>query len=71
VFSYLAEVFQEVGLQTHALELLGEELALDCLVLVLADLVRVFQVDLLDQLPDQVLVEVCAEFLRQLDAVLR
>ena len=43
-----------------------EELALDGLVLVFADLVGVFEVDLLDELAYEIFVEICAEFLRKL-----
>lgn len=64
--TYLAEVLKEVGLETHTAELLGKELALYCLILVFRNLVGIFQVDLLDQLSDQVLVEVCTEFFGEL-----
>lgn len=67
IFSaYLVEILQEYGFEAHSGQLLRQELALDRLVLVLADLVGVFQVDLLDKLSDQVLVEVGAKFLRKL-----
>ena len=64
--TYLAKIFEEVGLEAHATQLRGQELALDCLILVFGDFVGVLEVDLLHQLPDQILVEVGAEFLRKL-----
>ena len=64
--TYLAKIFEEVGLEAHATQLRGQELALDRLILVFGDFVGVLEVDLLDQLPDQILVEVGAEFLRKL-----
>ena len=64
--TYLAEIFEEIWLEAHATQLRSQELTLDCLILVFGDLVWVFEVDLLDQLPDEILVEVCAELLRKL-----
>lgn len=67
IFStYLVKILQENGFEAHSRQLLSQELALHRLVLVLADLVGVLQVDLLDKLTNQVLVEVGAEFLRKL-----
>ena len=43
---------------------MGKELALYGLIFVFADLIGVLEVDLLDQLPDQVLIEIGAEFVR-------
>ena len=62
--SDLVEVVQEHGLKAHSGELLGKELALYGLIFVFADLIGVLEVDLLDQLPDQVLIEIGAEFVR-------
>ena len=62
--SDLVEVVQEHGLEAHSGELLGKELAFYGLIFVFADLVGVLEVDLLDQLPDQVLVEIGAKFVR-------
>ena len=45
---------------------MSQELRFDGLVLVFADLIGIFKVDLLDKLPDQVLVEISAELLRKL-----
>ena len=64
--SYLVEVVQEHGLKAHTGELLGKELALHGLIFVFADLIGVLEVDLLDELPNEVLVEIGAEFVRQL-----
>ena len=67
IFStYLVEILQEYGFEAHPRQFLGQELALDRFVLVLADLVGVLQVDLVDKLSDQILVEVGAKFLRKL-----
>ena len=62
--SNLVEVVQEHGLQAHVGKLLGKELALYGLVFVFADLIGVLEIDLLDQLPDQVFVEIGAKFVR-------
>lgn len=48
---------------------MGEKLALDGLVLVFADLVWVLEVNLLDELANEVLVEVCPKLLRQLQKI--
>lgn len=59
--TYLVKVFEEIRLEAHAIELLSKQLALDCLILVFADLVWVFQVNLVDKLADQILVKVRAK----------
>ena len=64
--TYFAKVFKKVRLQANAVELAGQELALDGLVLVFGDFVGVLEVNLLYQLPDQVLVEVRSKPLAQL-----
>ena len=64
--SNLIEIVQKYWLQTHSRKLLCQQLALDSLIFVFADLVWVLEVDLLDQLSDQIFVEVGAEFVRKL-----
>ena len=60
----LIEVVQEHRLEAHAGELLCKELAFYSLIFVFADLIGVLEIDLLDQLPDQVFVEIGAKFVR-------
>ena len=64
--TYLIEIFQKDRLEAHTREFLSQELRFDGLILVFADLIGIFKVDLLNKLPDQVLVEISAELFRKL-----
>lgn len=64
--TYLVEEGEEAGALADAFELVVDQQALHGLAPVAAGLARIFQIDLVQQLADEVLVEVVSKLGRQL-----